>query len=162
MAVSRAVHPIDYPNTSLTHTASASSSMGTAPAPKSASTSPTAHDTHEGDNVRKAPRKLNRSANQLHRNQACLTCRRRRIKCDAGRPHCSSCVRSFRFLARTQPDPERDAGGVQCVYEHGEPPEAEPEGEEDPRLAVAKLEARVGMRLFVYGADGSRAARGAE
>ncbi|BEI84335.1 hypothetical protein CcaverHIS002_0409390 [Cutaneotrichosporon cavernicola] len=107
----------------------------------SASTSPKA-TTGPGDDPprNKPPRKLNRSANQLHRNQACLTCRRRRIKCDAARPHCSSCVRSFRFLARTQPDPERDARGVQCVYENNEPEEPEPE---DPRAAVAKLEARV-------------------
>lgn len=95
------------------------------------------------------PRRLNRSANQLHRNQACLTCRRRRIKCDAARPYCSSCVRSFRFLARTKPDPERDARGVQCVYDYDSDPSEDGGGGgaatgEDPREAVAKLEARVG------------------
>ncbi|CAK9780005.1 hypothetical protein CC85DRAFT_326494 [Cutaneotrichosporon oleaginosum] len=106
----------------------------------STSTSPIAPTGAGDDPPRKPPRKLKRSADQLHRNQACLTCRRRRIKCDAARPHCSSCVRSFRFLARTQPDPERDARGVQCVFENNEPEEPE---EEDPRAAVAKLEARV-------------------
>ncbi|WWC65309.1 uncharacterized protein I303_107926 [Kwoniella dejecticola CBS 10117] len=62
-------------------------------------------------------RKLNRTLPQLKRNAACLPCRRRRIKCDAGKPHCSSCVRSYHFLARTQPDEERDARGVQCFYD---------------------------------------------
>ncbi|WWC72694.1 uncharacterized protein I206_106658 [Kwoniella pini CBS 10737] len=62
-------------------------------------------------------RKLNRTLPQLKRNAACLPCRRRRIKCDAGKPHCSSCVRSYHFLARTQPDVERDAKGVQCFYD---------------------------------------------
>nr|XP_031862623.1 uncharacterized protein CI109_002121 [Kwoniella shandongensis]KAA5529695.1 hypothetical protein CI109_002121 [Kwoniella shandongensis] len=62
-------------------------------------------------------RKLNRSLPQLKRNAACLPCRRRRIKCDAGKPHCSSCVRSYHFLARTHPDEERDAKGIQCFYD---------------------------------------------
>ncbi|KAK8850622.1 hypothetical protein IAR55_004541 [Kwoniella newhampshirensis] len=62
-------------------------------------------------------RKLNRSLPQLKRNAACLPCRRRRIKCDAGKPHCSSCVRSYHFLARKHPDEERDAKGVQCFYD---------------------------------------------
>lgn len=103
-----------------------------------------------GSGAARPPRKLNRSANQLHRNQACLPCRRRRIKCDASRPHCSSCVRSFRFLARTQPDAERDAKGIQCVYEDGTENETEEEEPtsmadgEDPRDAVRKLEARIG------------------
>jgi hypothetical protein len=96
------------------------------------------------------PRKLNRSANQLHRNQACLTCRRRRIKCDAGRPHCSSCVRSYRFLARTQPNPERDANGVQCVYEdNGEDNDMPLSTTGDSHAVVHKLEARVGESLLV-------------
>lgn len=33
---------------------------------------------------------------------------------------CATCTRSFHFLARTQPDAERDAIGVQCWYEVGE------------------------------------------
>ncbi|WWC92412.1 uncharacterized protein L201_007369 [Kwoniella dendrophila CBS 6074] len=65
----------------------------------------------------KKQRKLNRTLPQLKRNAACLPCRRRRIKCDAGKPHCSSCVRSYHFLARTQPDEERDSKGVQCYYD---------------------------------------------
>ncbi|OWZ54224.1 hypothetical protein C368_03363 [Cryptococcus neoformans 125.91] len=63
------------------------------------------------------PRKLNRSGQQLKRNAACLPCRRRRIKCDAGRPHCSSCEKSYNFLKKTQPDDEKDDGGIRCWYD---------------------------------------------
>ncbi|BEI93175.1 uncharacterized protein CcaverHIS019_0508030 [Cutaneotrichosporon cavernicola] len=42
-------------------------------------------------------------AGVLRRNQACLACRRRKLKCDAVRPHCSTCVRSYRHLLRTAP-----------------------------------------------------------
>ena len=36
----------------------------------------------------------------LKRNQACLQCRRRKLKCDAARPHCKTCVRSFNHALR--------------------------------------------------------------
>lgn len=114
-------------------------------------------------------RKLNRSQHQLKRNAACIPCRRRRIKCDAGKPHCSSCTRSFQFLQRTNPDPERDCLGVQCFYEEDDD-EGEPSGSgsgsvmgsgsghdrlDDPKVTVKKLEARVGestetKRFVVY------------
>jgi hypothetical protein len=110
-------------------------------------------------------RKLNRSQHQLKRNAACLPCRRRRIKCDAAKPHCGSCVRSFQFLQRTNPDQERDERGVQCGYEEDEDgsdgnyqhQQAHVQGRvdgqahgfmgqriEDPRNAVRNLEAKVG------------------
>ncbi|KIR58997.1 hypothetical protein I314_04981 [Cryptococcus bacillisporus CA1873] len=71
--------------------------------------------------AQKQPRKINRLQPHLKRNAACFPCRRRRIKCDAARPHCSSCVRSYHFLARTYPDAERDAHGVQCSYAEDAP-----------------------------------------
>ncbi|WVO12766.1 hypothetical protein L204_100374 [Cryptococcus depauperatus] len=40
-------------------------------------------------------------ANVLKKNQACLQCRRRKLKCDAARPHCSTCIRSYRHVLRT-------------------------------------------------------------
>ncbi|RXK41931.1 hypothetical protein M231_00652 [Tremella mesenterica] len=96
-------------------------------------------------------RKLNRTLPQLKRNAACIPCRRRRIKCDAAKPHCSSCLRNFRFLSRTQPDKERDEAGVQCYYDEGDEEDYGPNGKqregegegEDPREAVRRLEARV-------------------
>lgn len=123
---------------------------GSAPGPSSAGGASAGESMEGGISSvpTRPPRKLNRSANQLHRNQACLPCRRRRIKCDAGRPHCSSCVRSYRFLARTQPNPDRDSKGVQCVYEdsgEGEDDNGDlvAVGSDDPRLAVRKLQARI-------------------
>ncbi|WVQ86138.1 hypothetical protein IAT38_008306 [Cryptococcus sp. DSM 104549] len=81
-------------------------------------------------------RKLNRVHPQLKRNSACLPCRRRRIKCDAGKPHCASCTRSFHFLARTHPDEERDAKGVQCFYDDDAlEPDHSPEEEQDEEAA---------------------------
>ncbi|GBE78229.1 hypothetical protein BKA93DRAFT_784774 [Sparassis latifolia] len=43
----------------------------------------------------------NRSA--LRRNQACLSCRRRKLKCDAARPHCSTCVKQWQALISVPP-----------------------------------------------------------
>ncbi|KIY62449.1 hypothetical protein CYLTODRAFT_438894 [Cylindrobasidium torrendii FP15055 ss-10] len=34
----------------------------------------------------------------LRRNQACRSCRKRKLKCDAQRPHCSTCVRQWQAL----------------------------------------------------------------
>ena len=109
-------------------------------------------------------RKLNRSSHQLKRNAACIPCRRRRIKCDAAKPDCGSCVRSFQFLQRTNPDEERDRRGVTCFYENeDEDGEGSDIGQghaqqafmgqriEDPRNTVRKLEARVGMSLSLRG-----------
>jgi hypothetical protein len=112
-------------------------------------------------------RKLHRSANQLKRNAACLPCRRRRIKCDAGKPNCSSCVRNFHFLQRTQPDEERDAKGVQCTYEDADsgddsedklPKKRKASVEEEKGLdeatdTVQRLEARVGGLDLTAAAD---------
>lgn len=100
------------------------------------------------------PRKLNRSGQQLKRNAACLPCRRRRIKCDAGRPHCSSCEKSYNFLKKTQPDDEKDDGGIRCWYdtEVDEQPvisvkrkKIDDGNENDPKDEMIKeLEAKVG------------------
>ncbi|WVQ85870.1 hypothetical protein IAT38_008038 [Cryptococcus sp. DSM 104549] len=109
----------------------ASTSNGSTSTPVGSSTNP-ANPT-PNPNPRKA-RKLNRVYPQLKRKAACLSCRTRRIKCDAGKPHCSSCVRSFNFIARTQPDPERDAKGVQCSYADDAP---------DPGPELDELQARV-------------------
>ncbi|WVQ75275.1 hypothetical protein IAR50_004888 [Cryptococcus sp. DSM 104548] len=83
----------------------------------------------------KPPRRINRTAPSLRRNAACLPCRRRRIKCDAGKPFCSSCCKTYLFLKRTHPDAERDAAGVPCVYE--------PDPEEDEMLLVAGVKRKV-------------------
>ncbi|EKM61148.1 uncharacterized protein PHACADRAFT_247554 [Phanerochaete carnosa HHB-10118-sp] len=39
----------------------------------------------------------------LRRNQACLSCRKRKLKCDAARPHCSTCVKQWQALISVPP-----------------------------------------------------------
>lgn len=144
------------------------SNMGNHEHPQHASSYASTHVSHGGQaqgQVPKEPqarkhRKLNRSAPQLKRNAACLPCRRRRIKCDAAKPACGSCVRSFQFLARTNPDAERDRAGVQCYYEEDEDEEESGgrgaddrvrEGSGDPHATVRRLEAKVGESSCVDG-----------
>lgn len=97
---------------------------------------------------------------QLRRNQACLPCRRRRIKCDAAKPHCSSCVRSHYFLKRTQPDEQRDARGVQCFYEAHEEDQSHAQkkrrqsDEEEHRPSEALLGGRQHTHEETTGGDG--------
>ncbi|KAJ7631002.1 hypothetical protein FB45DRAFT_793800 [Roridomyces roridus] len=43
-----------------------------------------------------APQSSARSA--LRRNQACRSCRRKKLKCDAARPHCGTCVKQHQAL----------------------------------------------------------------
>ncbi|KAI0080084.1 hypothetical protein K474DRAFT_1638510 [Panus rudis PR-1116 ss-1] len=49
----------------------------------------------------KAPSGSSRPA--LRRNQACLTCRKRKLKCDAARPHCGTCVKQWQALISVPP-----------------------------------------------------------
>ncbi|KAI0348501.1 hypothetical protein BDW22DRAFT_1320720 [Trametopsis cervina] len=39
----------------------------------------------------------------LRRNQACLSCRKRKLKCDAARPHCGTCVKQWQALISVPP-----------------------------------------------------------
>ncbi|RDX52046.1 hypothetical protein OH76DRAFT_238690 [Lentinus brumalis] len=39
----------------------------------------------------------------LRRNQACLSCRKRKLKCDASRPHCGTCVKQWQSLISVPP-----------------------------------------------------------
>lgn len=43
----------------------------------------------------KAPVTTQNGRPALRRNQACRTCRRRKLKCDAQRPHCGTCVKQW-------------------------------------------------------------------
>lgn len=50
----------------------------------------------------------------LRRNQACLQCRRRKLRCDAVRPNCGTCTRSYHHAVRTnsQVNPR-----LECEYD---------------------------------------------
>ncbi|GJE87629.1 Zn(II)2Cys6 transcription factor [Phanerochaete sordida] len=43
------------------------------------------------------------SRSALRRNQACLSCRKRKLKCDAARPHCGTCVKQWQALISVPP-----------------------------------------------------------
>ncbi|KAG2023389.1 nuclear protein [Coprinopsis cinerea AmutBmut pab1-1] len=43
----------------------------------------------------KAPSTSSNGRPALRRNQACRTCRKRKLKCDAARPHCGTCVKQW-------------------------------------------------------------------
>ncbi|KAJ2332457.1 hypothetical protein GGH92_008918, partial [Coemansia sp. RSA 2673] len=68
-----------------------------------ASTSRSAHHRHERDNASRLEQKR-------RLNQACLLCRRKKIRCDSSQPSCSNCQRR----------------GIQCIYpevrKRGRPP----------------------------------------
>jgi hypothetical protein len=104
-------------------------------------------EVNQDSSQNKPTRKINRSNQQLKRYAACMPCRKRRIKCDAGKPHCSSCIRSFEFLKRTQPDEERDSMGIQCWYDGVEDETTsgiKRKGEFETREDVKRLEERIG------------------
>ncbi|KAF9229389.1 hypothetical protein BS17DRAFT_824999 [Gyrodon lividus] len=54
----------------------------------------------------------------LRRNQACRSCRKRKLKCDAARPHCGTCVKQWQSLISV-PAPPGYAHPLepQCVYD---------------------------------------------
>ncbi|KAI6031749.1 hypothetical protein PISMIDRAFT_91300 [Pisolithus microcarpus 441] len=54
----------------------------------------------------------------LRRNQACRSCRKRKLKCDAARPHCGTCVKCWQSLISV-PAPVGYAHPAepQCVYD---------------------------------------------
>ncbi|OCF39471.1 hypothetical protein I317_06745 [Kwoniella heveanensis CBS 569] len=59
-------------------------------------------------------------AGVLRRNQACLQCRKRKL----ARPHCATCVRSYKHLLRTSP---KSNPVLCCDYDDGNSHSAEPE-----------------------------------
>ncbi|EGO27168.1 hypothetical protein SERLADRAFT_366694 [Serpula lacrymans var. lacrymans S7.9] len=54
----------------------------------------------------------------LRRNQACRACRKRKLKCDAARPHCGTCVKQWQSLTSV-PAPVGYAHPAepQCIYD---------------------------------------------
>ncbi|KAI0830703.1 hypothetical protein BC628DRAFT_1312698 [Trametes gibbosa] len=51
----------------------------------------------------KAPTSSSSARPALRRNQACLSCRKRKLKCDAARPHCGTCVKQWQSLISVPP-----------------------------------------------------------
>lgn len=54
----------------------------------------------------------------LRRNQACRSCRKRKLKCDAARPHCGTCVKYWQSLISVPaPVGYTHPAEPQCVYD---------------------------------------------
>ncbi|KAF9015259.1 hypothetical protein BDQ17DRAFT_1340748 [Cyathus striatus] len=77
--------------------------------------------------------------NTLRRNQACRSCRKRKLKCDAARPHCGTCVKQWQALISV-PAPVGYAHPTepQCSYDPVEGLKLAPET--DPVEKIRQLE----------------------
>jgi hypothetical protein len=54
----------------------------------------------------------------LRRNQACRSCRKRKLKCDAARPHCGTCVKQWKSLIGVPAPPGyAHPAEPQCAYD---------------------------------------------
>ncbi|KAG0708958.1 hypothetical protein DFH29DRAFT_1036272 [Suillus ampliporus] len=54
----------------------------------------------------------------LRRNQACRPCRKRKLKCDAARPHCGTCMKQWQSLISVPAPPDyAHPAEPQCVYD---------------------------------------------
>ncbi|KZT44473.1 hypothetical protein SISSUDRAFT_1012646 [Sistotremastrum suecicum HHB10207 ss-3] len=90
------------------------------------------------------PRATSSGTNPLRRNQACRQCRRKKLKCDAARPHCGTCVKTWKGkIAVAAPpgyihDPQPD-----CDYDPGDGASLIPTSSADPTDRVKFLEAQV-------------------
>ncbi|QRV91108.1 Fungal Zn(2)-Cys(6) binuclear cluster domain [Ceratobasidium sp. AG-Ba] len=80
----------------------------------------------------------------LRRNQACQQCRRRKLKCDAGRPHCGTCVRQWNALIAVPPPVGfSHPSAPTCSYDPVEGVPVPPETIEDPVERIRAIEAQI-------------------
>ncbi|KAJ3823349.1 hypothetical protein F5880DRAFT_1482381 [Lentinula raphanica] len=57
----------------------------------------------------------------LRRNQACISCRKRKLRCDATRPHCGACVKHWEAITSAPAPPGLShPAEPQCLYELSE------------------------------------------
>ncbi|KAF9569661.1 hypothetical protein CPC08DRAFT_652540 [Agrocybe pediades] len=78
----------------------------------------------------------------LRRNQACRSCRKRKLKCDAARPHCGTCVKQWQALVSV-PAPVGYAHPTepQCSYDPVEGLRLAPDT--DPVEKIKELEEKI-------------------
>ncbi|KAJ3737131.1 hypothetical protein DFJ43DRAFT_1135853 [Lentinula guzmanii] len=78
----------------------------------------------------------------LRRNQACRSCRRRKLKCDAARPHCGTCVKQHEAsISVPAPLGFSHPAQPQCFYDPVEGLTMEPAT--DPTTKITRLEQQV-------------------
>ncbi|KAI0271381.1 hypothetical protein BC834DRAFT_922196 [Gloeopeniophorella convolvens] len=86
------------------------------------------------------------SRHSLRRNQACLSCRKRKLRCDAARPHCATCVKQWHAQISVPPPPGyAHPTEPQCSYD---PVDGLPLAPEiDPLDKIKELEEQVGTSV---------------
>ncbi|KAH9175263.1 hypothetical protein EDB89DRAFT_1847750 [Lactarius sanguifluus] len=84
------------------------------------------------------------SRHSLRRNQACLTCRKRKLRCDAARPHCATCVKQWQAQISVPPPPGyAHPTEPQCSYDPVEGLPLAPDA--DPVEKIKELEEQVAI-----------------
>ncbi|CCO27331.1 hypothetical protein BN14_01369 [Rhizoctonia solani AG-1 IB] len=90
------------------------------------------------------PKPTTGSGPALRRNQACQQCRRRKLKCDAGRPHCGTCVRQWNALIAVPPPVGfSHPPAPTCSYDPVEGVPVAPDSVEDPLERIRIIEAQI-------------------
>ncbi|RDB28815.1 Zinc finger transcription factor YRR1 [Hypsizygus marmoreus] len=92
----------------------------------------------------------------LRRNQACRSCRKRKLKCDAARPHCGTCVKQWQALVSV-PAPVGYAHPTepQCSYDPVEGLTLAPDT--DPLEKIKQLEDQISrLKTRLYEQEASR------
>ncbi|KAF8760921.1 GAL4-like Zn(II)2Cys6 (or C6 zinc) binuclear cluster DNA-binding domain [Rhizoctonia solani] len=90
------------------------------------------------------PKPAASSGPALRRNQACQQCRRRKLKCDAGRPHCGTCVRQWNALIAVPPPVGfSHPPAPTCSYDPVEGVPVVPDSIEDPVERIKIIEAQI-------------------
>ncbi|KIY47052.1 hypothetical protein FISHEDRAFT_46184 [Fistulina hepatica ATCC 64428] len=93
----------------------------------------------------------------LRRNQACRECRKRKLKCDAARPHCGTCVKHWQAMVRV-PAPIDLAypNEPTCTYD---PIEGLTLADVNPAHKIAQLEAEISaLKCKLLEKDGQNSA----
>ncbi|KAG9002928.1 hypothetical protein FRB94_003455 [Tulasnella sp. JGI-2019a] len=83
----------------------------------------------------------------LRRNQACRQCRKRKLKCDAQKPHCSTCVKQWTAqIAVPPPVGFSHPPDPRCQYDHNDALGLQPtnvDNIDDPKKRVDVLERQI-------------------
>ncbi|KAI1793858.1 hypothetical protein LXA43DRAFT_998678 [Ganoderma leucocontextum] len=82
------------------------------------------------------------NAQVLRRNQACHQCRRRKLKCDAKRPACSTCIRSYSYAVTHAPPGTELPPHPECTFDEINETIV-PDAHDSPKNRFERLESRI-------------------
>ncbi|KIO31481.1 hypothetical protein M407DRAFT_219867 [Tulasnella calospora MUT 4182] len=90
----------------------------------------------------------------LKKNQACLQCRRGKMKCDAAQPHCTNCIKAWQLLLETPGVPGSSVPS--CDYDPVEGLIFTPEIISDPAARVKAIQDQLAARYVIPPSANSR------